>query len=70
MGFEQNYSQAESENAQIILYGHTHVALMERVSGYMVLNPGSISESRSNMSESYAILDVTNDYADAQIYYV
>ncbi|SPZ98601.1 phosphoesterase family protein [Staphylococcus aureus] len=35
-------------------YGHTHVAKYEYINGVHVINPGSISQSRSSMEESYA----------------
>lgn len=63
-------AKAELENAQIVLYGHTHIAVVEKASECTVLNPGSISESRSNMSESYAIMDITQEYVDAELFYI
>ncbi|HEX2925503.1 MAG TPA: metallophosphoesterase [Ruminiclostridium sp.] len=62
--------KAEVENAQVVLYGHTHVSLVEEVNDCMVLNPGSITESRSNLPESYAILDITKDNIDAELFYI
>lgn len=35
-------------------YGHTHVAKYEYINGVHVINPGSISQSRSSMEETYA----------------
>ncbi|WP_024831643.1 metallophosphoesterase [Ruminiclostridium josui] len=67
---ERIIAKAESENAHIALYGHTHIALIEQVSECMLLNPGSISESRSNLSESYAILDITPEKVDAEFFYI
>lgn len=63
-------AKAEIENAHIALYGHTHVALIDQTCDCMVLNPGSISESRSNLSESYAILDITPEKVDAEFFYI
>ncbi len=63
-------AKAEMENAQIALYGHTHIALVEQVCDCMILNPGSISESRSDLSESYAILNITPEKIDAEFFYI
>ncbi|HEJ8701933.1 TPA: metallophosphoesterase family protein [Staphylococcus aureus] len=35
-------------------HGHTHVAKYEYINGVHVINPGSISQSRSSMEETYA----------------
>lgn len=46
--------QARQQAAQFALYGHTHVARYEKINGIHVINPGSISQSRSNVEETYA----------------
>lgn len=33
-------------------YGHTHVAKYEQIGGIHVINPGSISQSRSQIEET------------------
>lgn len=46
--------------ADILILGHTHVPLVEQVNGTLVVNPGSIGESREHGAKdlvSYAILD-------------
>jgi putative phosphoesterase len=50
--------------ADILVIGHTHVPLAERVNGTLVVNPGSIGESREHGFKdlvSYAILDTSTD---------
>ncbi|QLK85784.1 YfcE family phosphodiesterase [Staphylococcus sp. 17KM0847] len=49
-------NQALHHGAQIALYGHTHIAKYEKIKGVHVINPGSISQSRSNLEETYAEL--------------
>lgn len=45
-------------DADYVVLGHTHVPMAERVGRVLVVNPGSIGESRSGAREvSYAILD-------------
>lgn len=46
--------QASQNGARFAFYGHTHVARYEYINGVHVINPGSISQSRSNIEETYA----------------
>jgi putative phosphoesterase len=50
-------------DADILLLGHTHVPMAERHSGTLVVNPGSLGESRDPESArvSYAILDTDSE---------
>ncbi|MEB5700149.1 phosphoesterase [Staphylococcus saprophyticus] len=48
--------QAKSLGCQFAFYGHTHVAKHENIAGVHVINPGSISQSRSSIEETYAEL--------------
>ncbi|MBI5974516.1 YfcE family phosphodiesterase [Staphylococcus canis] len=50
---DQLAQQAKAEEAQFALYGHTHVARYENIDGVHVISPGSISQSRSNIEETY-----------------
>ena len=43
-------------DAQIVLYGHTHVAKIERESDVLMLNPGSISIPKGNLVNSFGII--------------
>lgn len=47
---------AEVFNADIVLYGHTHVAKSEYIDGVYLVNPGSCSGMGAS---SYAIIDIT-----------
>ncbi len=63
-------SKAKAENASVILFGHTHVAVIDNVDNKLIINPGSMSESRSSKSESYVIMEVAEGKVNADIYYV
>lgn len=54
--------KAKEENCQLAFYGHTHIARYEEIEGVHVINPGSISQSRSMMEETYAELLVENQH--------
>jgi putative phosphoesterase len=43
---------------EAIVYGHTHVAQVERVDGVWVLNPGSPTERRRAPARSILVLEV------------
>lgn len=47
--------KAREENADIVIFGHTHNALCEYDDGLYILNPGSLG----SYGASYAIIDIT-----------
>ncbi|MBL3398065.1 metallophosphoesterase [Staphylococcus pasteuri] len=53
--------KAKTLNAQLAFYGHTHVAKYENIADVHVINPGSISQSRSAVEETYAELIIVDD---------
>jgi len=54
-------SYGMKQDADIVLYGHTHVAKVDQVQDVLLINPGSISKPRSDLMPSYVILTITND---------
>ena len=50
-------SQAKQYNADIVLFGHTHVALAEQIDGVHIFNPGSASRPRQG-EKSYGIIEL------------
>jgi len=50
-------SKAKNAGADIVLYGHTHVAKAEYIDGIYAVNPGSIAHSREG-NNSYAVIDI------------
>ena len=48
--------KAKTIGAQLAFYGDTHVAKYENLANVHVINPGSISQSRSTVEETYAEL--------------
>jgi uncharacterized protein len=51
----------------VYIFGHSHVALLETVSGVLFLNPGAAGRPRFGGGLSVAILDVAAERASAQI---
>ncbi|MFN8063366.1 MAG: YfcE family phosphodiesterase [Vicinamibacterales bacterium] len=55
-------------DADIIVYGHTHRALVHRgPDGRLVVNPGAAGPRRFNLEPSVAILTVDGRHADVRI---
>ncbi len=50
---------ARKMNADIALYGHTHIAYTEYDDGLYVMNPGSCGKPRSG-NPSYGVIDITD----------
>ncbi|MDN8759579.1 metallophosphoesterase family protein, partial [Staphylococcus aureus] len=57
--------KAKSLRCQFAFYGHTHVAKYEHFSGVHVINPGSISQSRSSIEETFAELRIDEQNMNA-----
>jgi putative phosphoesterase len=47
--------------ADVVVYGHTHRARVEREGATLVVNPGSATHPRSGASPSVGILEITRD---------
>lgn len=64
---EDLVKKAKENNCNIACYGHSHVAVLEKRDGVMIINPGSLWRSRDARGPSYAILDVDGDHAQVHI---
>ncbi len=49
---------AASNNADIVLFGHTHIRLNKYEDGIYYINPGSLGEPRDGLPPSYAVIDI------------
>ena len=52
---------AKSFRANVVLFGHTHVPLIEVQNGVLYLNPGSLSLPKGGSDPSYALLTLEKD---------
>jgi len=59
-GPDKLITKARDYKADILLYGHTHVSSLMEGDGFVLLNPGSISDSRDSFGESYAVLEISS----------
>lgn len=51
---------ARKHNAQFLIFGHTHIPIIEKYEGITFINPGSMHFSRHNGSKAYAELLLNN----------
>ena len=56
----------QAAGIQVVVYGHTHRASVQRHGGVLYLNPGSAGASRSG-PPSVALLDIENGKVDVRI---
>ncbi|KAF1302927.1 metallophosphoesterase [Enterococcus saccharolyticus] len=69
MGVTQLGIEAQTNDATIVLFGHTHQIGCEKVGSRLFLNPGSISQPRGPIQiKSYAIIDSTPEAFHVQYY--
>lgn len=61
--------QAEELGADIVFYGHTHIADIDKLNGIWYINPGSISLPRIN-KPSYAHVEIIDGEIEARIVYL
>lgn len=58
-GTNEIREEAQKRNADIVMYGHTHIPLLKVDTGITLLNPGSISYPRqSNQKGSFVIMEI------------
>ncbi|WP_246940970.1 metallophosphoesterase family protein [Bacillus pinisoli] len=60
--------RAEEVGAQIVCFGHSHLAGSEQINGRLFINPGSIRLPRGRKDATYCILDVYNQGAHVLFY--
>lgn len=53
--------------ADVLVYGHTHKPLIERLDGRLVVNPGAAGPRRFDVKPSVARMTVTRDRASVEI---
>ena len=52
--------RASEEQAQVICFGHTHIAGAEKIDNQLFINPGSIRLPRNRREKTYAILSFSS----------
>jgi putative phosphoesterase len=57
----------EAYSADVLVYGHTHQALVHRAAERLVINPGAAGPRRFNLMPSVARLTIARGRADVEI---
>jgi len=52
---------AKNKDADIVLFGHTHVPFQKKIDGILLINPGSIGRSRSRIGSTFAVIECAED---------
>lgn len=55
------HAKAQTKNANIVLYGHSHIAKAEKIDDILFINPGSIAYPRGRKERTYAILTLQDN---------
>lgn len=59
-GTEGILKLAKENNADIVLFGHTHQRFLSYEDGIYLFNPGSAGQPRDGKGPSYGFIDITN----------
>lgn len=57
-GLDRLHYLAQEQGAEVVLFGHTHIPLVEYAGSTLFVNPGSLTYPRSSSFPSFAILDL------------
>ncbi|MFD2971394.1 metallophosphoesterase [Peribacillus deserti] len=60
--------KAEEEQAEIVCFGHSHIAGSEMIGGRLFINPGSIRLPKGIHEKTYVLLEVQNREIKVQFY--
>ncbi|WP_066194509.1 MULTISPECIES: metallophosphoesterase family protein [Gracilibacillus] len=61
--------RAEEVGANVVCFGHSHVAGAEKIENQLFINPGSIKQPRSAHPGSYAILESDDNLENVQVHF-
>jgi putative phosphoesterase len=58
---------AKAYDADVIVYGHTHVQKVSRVGGRLIVNPGAAGPRRFNLEPSVARLTIADGESEVEV---
>jgi len=56
-GFHSLIAAGRNSQANVVLYGHTHVPFYKNIDGLLLINPGSVGRPRSRVGASFAVIE-------------
>jgi len=60
-GYHSLIAAARNSQANVVLYGHTHVPSRKEIDGILLINPGSIGRPRSRAGASFAVIECAHN---------
>jgi len=60
-------SRGLHDKMDVVLFGHTHMPMVHKSGGLLLVNPGSAGHPRSSFTSTYALLEIGNGMAEARI---
>jgi len=56
-GYHSLIAAARNSQANVVLYGHTHIPSCKNIDGLLLINPGSVGRPRSRIGASFAVIE-------------
>ena len=66
-GFDALIMRARRKNADLVLFGHTHQAIVQETNGLWLMNPGQMKHHDSIHTASYGIVTIKDGAFDCKI---
>ena len=63
----RNRMRKRFPRARVIVFGHSHIPLLEDEEGLMLLNPGSPTDKRRQPNHTFALLRIENGEPEAEL---
>ncbi|OZM58074.1 YfcE family phosphodiesterase [Lottiidibacillus patelloidae] len=63
------YEAFENEKVDVIIFGHSHIPLLEEHNGVILFNPGSATDKRRQQRYSYGLIQVDSNLKIDHVYY-
>jgi hypothetical protein len=60
-GYHSLLAAAKHNDADAVLFGHSHVPYYKIVDSISIINPGSVGRSRSRIGETFAVIECIDD---------
>jgi putative phosphoesterase len=56
-GYHSLLAAAKNNDADVVLFGHTHVPFQKKIGGILLVNPGSVSRPRNWIGSTFAVIE-------------
>jgi len=66
-GLQRLRAKALQDRLDVVLFGHTHIPVIDKTGGCLLVNPGSAGYPRIAGPSTYALLEIGNGMAEARI---